>query len=105
VNLQLGWEDPIATEQGTFILNYVSERSSARGRPGEPDLVQEPGITLDFVFRREFDAYGKPVTFSFKANNLLDEDYFEHQEFGGGEVIVNQYDIGVSYSFGLSTRF
>jgi len=105
VNLQLGWEDPIATEQGTFILNYVSERSSARGRPGEPDLVQEPGVTLDFVFRREFDAYGKPVTFSFKANNLLDEDYFEHQEFGGGEVIVNQYDIGVSYSFGLSTRF
>jgi len=105
VNLQLGWEDPIATEQGTFILNYVSERSSARGRPGEPDYIQEPGVTLDFVYRREFDAYGKPVTFTFKANNLTDEDYLEHQEFGGGEVIIQQYDLGVGYSFGLSTRF
>ena len=67
VNLQLGWEDPIASEQGTFIMNYVSERSSARGRPGEPDLIQEPGVTLDFVYRREFDAYGKPVTFSLQG--------------------------------------
>jgi outer membrane receptor protein involved in Fe transport len=105
VNLQLGWEDPIATEQGTFILNYVSERSSARGRPGEPDLIQEPGVTLDFVYRREFDANGRPVTFSFKANNLTNEDYLEHQEFGGGEIIINNYDLGVEYSFGLSTRF
>jgi hypothetical protein len=105
VNFQLGWEDPIATEQGTFIVNYVSERSSARGRPGEPDFIQEPGVMVDFVYRREFDAYGQPMTFSFKANNLMDEDYLEHQEFGGGEIIINQYDLGVSYEFGLSTRF
>jgi hypothetical protein len=105
VNFQLGWEDPIATEQGTFIVNYVSERSSARGRPGEPDFIQEPGVMVDFVYRREFDAYGQPMTFSFKANNLLDEDYLEHQEFGGGEIIINQYDLGVAYEFGLSTRF
>ena len=38
-------------------------------------------------------------------DNLLDEDYLEHQEFGGGEIIINQYDLGVSYEFGLSTRF
>ena len=60
---------------------------------------------VDFVYRREFDAYGQPMTFSFKANNLMDEDYLEHQEFGGGEIIINQYDLGVSYEFGLSTRF
>jgi outer membrane receptor protein involved in Fe transport len=103
-NLQLGWEDFMASSQGTLILTYVSERSSARGRPGEPDFVQEPGVILDFVYRKEFDAYGRPLTLSFKANNLLDEEYFEHQEFGGGEVIINQYDLGRSFSVGLSTR-
>jgi outer membrane receptor protein involved in Fe transport len=104
-NLQIGWEDPVATEQGTLIISYVSERSSARGRPGEPDFIQEPGVIMDFVYRREFDAYGRPLTFNFKANNLLDEEYFEHQQFGGGEVIINQYDLGRSFSVGLSTRF
>lgn len=104
-NLQFGWEDPVALEQATLILTYVSERSSARGRPGEPDFIQEPGTMLDFVYRKEFDAYGNPMTLSFKAQNLLDEDYLEHQEFGGGEVIINQYKLGVGYSVGLSTRF
>jgi hypothetical protein len=104
-NFQIGWEDPEAASQGTLILTYVSERSSARGRPGEPDFVQEPGAILDFVYRKELDAWGQPVTFSFKANNLLGEEYLEHQEFGGGEVIVNRYDLGTTYSMGLSTRF
>ncbi len=104
-NVQLGWEDPIASSQGTLILTYVSERSSARGRPGEPDFLQEPGTMLDFVYRKDFDAYGRPLSLTFKAQNLLDEDYLEHQEFGGGEVIINQYKLGVAYSIGLSTKF
>ncbi len=105
VNLQLGWEDLNIGEQGTFILTHVSERSSARGRPGEPDFVQRPGTILDFVYRREFEAWDQVFDFSFKAQNLLDEEYFENQEFGGGEVIINRYDLGVTYSFGLSTKY
>jgi hypothetical protein len=104
-NFQIGWEDVVAGSQGTLILTYVSERSSARGRPGEPDFVQEPGTILDFVYRKELEAFGKPVTFSFKANNLLDINYLEHQEFGGGEILINKYDLGATYSVGLSTRF
>lgn len=104
-NVQLGWEDPEADSQGTLIATYVSERSSARGRPGEPDYIQEPGVILDFVYRREFETWGRPVKFSVKAQNLLDEDYFEYQRFGGGEVIINQYDLGRALTLGLSTSF
>lgn len=104
-NLQLGWEDPNDDSQGTFILTYVSERSSARGRPGEPDYVQFPGTMLDFVWRKDFTAWDQTFSFNFKANNLLNEEYLENQEFGGGEVIINQYDLGVAYSVGLSTKF
>src|SRR5690606_12104141 len=52
VSLQAGWEDFEADSQGTLILTYVSARSSARGRPGEPDFIQEPGVILDFVYRK-----------------------------------------------------
>jgi outer membrane receptor protein involved in Fe transport len=104
-NFQLGWEDPTGASQGTLIVTYVSERSSARGRPGEPDFLQEPGVIMDFVYRRELDLFGQELSLNFKAQNLLDEEYLEHQMFGGGEVIVNRYDLGRSYSVGLSTRF
>jgi outer membrane receptor protein involved in Fe transport len=104
-NFQIGWEDPSAGSQGTLITTYVSERSSARGRPGEPDFVQEPGIIMDFVYRQDLEAFGLPVTLSVKAQNLLDEEYFEHQEYGGGEVIINRYDLGRGFSVGASTKF
>lgn len=104
-NLQLGWDDPADSSQGTLILTYVSERSSARGRPGEPDFIQTPGTIVDFVWRRDMEAWGQTFSVSFKANNLLDEDYLENQTFGGGEVLINNYDIGIDYSLGLSTKF
>jgi outer membrane receptor protein involved in Fe transport len=102
-NLQLGFEDDVS--QGTLLLTYVSERSSARGPEGQPDIIQEPGVMLDFVYRRDFESWGQDFTIKFKAGNLLDEDYLEHQTLGGGEVIVNQYDLGRSFSVDLSTKF
>ena len=49
--------------------------------------------------------------FTFKAQNLLDEEYAEFQRFDsngtfqGGEVTINGYDRGTTYSVGASTRF
>lgn len=102
-NLQLGFEDEVS--QGTLLLTYVSDRSSARGPEGQPDIIQEPGVMLDFVYRREIETFGRPFTLKFKAGNLLDEDYLEHQSLGGGEVVVNQYELGRSLSVDLSTKF
>lgn len=104
-NLQFGYEDEAAGSQATFIATYVSDRSSARGRPGEPDYIQEPGVMLDFVYRKSFEIGGREVSASFKAGNLLNENYVERQTFGGGEVIINKYDLGRSISFGLSTAY
>ena len=105
VNLQLGYEDDAANSQATLIATYVSERSSARGRPGEPDYIQEPGVILDLVYRKTFEIGGREVSASVKAGNLLNENYVERQSFGGGEIIINQYDLGRSISFGLSTAY
>jgi len=102
-NFQLGFEDEVS--QGTLLLTYASERSSARGPEGQPDIIQDPGVIVDFVYRRDFENWGQGFSLKFKAGNLLDEDYIENQTLGGGEVIINQYDLGRSYSLELSTKF
>jgi hypothetical protein len=103
-NLQLGFEDDTARSQATFIVNYVSERSSARGRPGEPDLIQEPGVFLDFVYRKDFTVMDRDMGFALELRNLLGTDFDEYQELGN-KIRVNNYDLGQSASVSLTARF
>ncbi len=103
-NLQLGWEDDVARSQATFLVTWVSERSSARGRPGEPDLIQEPGVMLDFVYRKDFEWMGRDMGLAVELRNLLDEDYIEYQEIDT-RIVANGYDLGQSGSISLTARF
>lgn len=104
-NLQFGWEDDQAQSQATLLVGYASDRITARGRPGQPDLVQDPGVMLDFTYRKGFTVRDYDLTFGIEARNLLDEDFVESQKLGGGEVFNNTYAIGRSLSMSLSARF
>lgn len=103
-NLQFGYEDEAARSQATLLLNYASERVSARGPAGQPDAIQDPGLQLDFTFRKRFAVMGRDFSFGFEARNLLDEDSEEFQELGGGRIDLNRFDLGrsVSVSFGAT---
>ena len=107
-NLQLGWEDDVARSQATIIVNYVSERITARGAGQggvrEPDYVQEPGVFLDFVYRRDFDVMGRELGLALEFRNLLGTDFDEHQELGN-TIRINTYDLGTSASASLTARF
>lgn len=106
VNLQFGVEDEALGYQATFLVNYASDRISNRGRPGFPDLLVEPGVTLDFTFRKVWEnAAGVQTEFGFEARNLLDADYDEFQAQGGGRVAVNRYGIGQSLSVSVKRRY
>jgi len=107
-NLQLGWEDDVVRSQATIIVNYVSERITARGagQAGvrEPDYVQEPGVFLDFVYRRDFDVMGRELGLALEFRNLLGTDFDEHQELGN-RIRINNYELGSSVSASLTARF
>jgi len=107
-NLQLGWEDDTARSQATIIVNYVSERITARGAGAagarEPDYIQDPGVFLDFVYRKSFDYAGRELGLSLELRNLLGTDYDEFQELGN-RIRINNYTLGRSASVGLSARF
>ena len=105
-NLQFGVENTKKDLQATLIANYVSERISARGNNLRQDLMEEPGLTLDFVLNKTMRFGNTPVTLGFAARNILDTEYDEYIEGGGGQKIhVLRYDPGVSYSFSISTGF
>lgn len=107
-NLQLGWEDDTDRSQATIIVNYVSERITARGAgmagSREPDYLQEPGVFLDFVYRKDFTVGQRDLGFAFEVRNLLGTDFDEYQELGN-KILINNYDLGTSASVSLSTRF
>ena len=104
-NLQVGIENEGRRTQLTLLATHVGERISARGRPGQPDLVQDPGTIVDIVFRQGFTAFGQDLTFALEGRNILGEDFEEFQELGGGRVDVHRYDLGTSLSVSLTARF
>ncbi len=107
-NLQLGWEDDTDRSQATLIVNYVSERITARGAGAagtrEPDYIQDPGVFLDFVYRKDFEYGGRELGFALELRNLLNTDYDEFQELGN-RIRINNYDLGSSASVSLTARF
>ena len=104
-NLQFGIEDEATRSQATLLIGYAGERISARGRPGQPDFIQEPGTMVDLVVRKGFNLGTTEMTIGFEARNLLGEEYQEYQELGGGRVDLNRYDLGTSYSLSLTASF
>lgn len=107
-NLQLGWEDDTDRSQATIIVNYVSERITARGAGvagnREPDYVQDPGVFLDFVYRQDVTVGERDYGLSLELRNLLGTDFDEYQELGN-KILINNYDLGTSGQIKLTARF
>lgn len=107
-NVQFGIEHAGADLQATLIANYVSERISVRGRAGQPDYMEDPGATLDFVLRKGLDLGGwggfKPAL-SFSARNILNKSHEEYQERDGGRIDLYTYKPGISWDVSLSLAF
>ncbi|GGD70145.1 TonB-dependent receptor domain-containing protein [Croceicoccus mobilis] len=103
-NLQLGLEDEDRLEQFTLILAYASKRVTRRDFQ-RPEIVEDPGLTVDFVARSEMDFLGQNIQLSFEARNIFGRDNWEYQETGGNRIEVNSYRKGPSFSLGASMEF
>jgi len=104
-NVQIGFEDIEKTQQAFFLFNFASERVTTRGFSVDPDIVENPGLSVDFVARQELSTFGIPVEFSFEVRNIFGRDNFEFQENETGRVEINTFDVGTSFSLGLKADF
>ncbi|HYD12921.1 MAG TPA: TonB-dependent receptor [Allosphingosinicella sp.] len=109
VNLQIGIEDTESVSQATFLLSYASERVTNRGPIQgllrQPDIIERPGLRLDFVLRQEAPIFGNRVEFKFEARNLFGRDYEEFQRAGDNRIDINSYRVGTSFSLGATVHF
>lgn len=112
VNLQVGYEDKDNDTQATLLFNYASQRVTNRG-PSlltgvgfQPDIIEKPGIRLDFVARQTVDFLGTRVEIKGEARNLTGTQYREFQTFEGGrQVFINRYQQGRTFTLGASVTF
>ncbi|MEP1144042.1 MAG: TonB-dependent receptor [Henriciella sp.] len=109
LNMQFGWDNDI--EQATLLLNWVDERILQRGRADGTsqiaDVLQDPGLQLDFVYRRDLIFRDRDLTLGLSARNLLGEKNEEYQLNGGelGRTEFNTYERGTSLSASLTAKF
>ncbi|MEP2234602.1 MAG: TonB-dependent receptor [Alteripontixanthobacter sp.] len=104
-NVQLGVEDTERLQQLTVLMSYASERVTSRGTSGLPDIVEDPGLTLDLVARQGFNLSGLELEAKFEARNLTGRDNFEFQDNGTTRIDINTYEVGRSFSFSISAEF
>ncbi len=105
VNLQLGLEDTSNLSQQTLLFTFASDRVTSRGASGQVDIIERPGIQIDFVARQGIKLAGIETELKFEARNLTDTKYQELQENGDNKVFYNRYKTGTSVSLGLEFKF
>jgi TonB-dependent receptor len=105
VNLQLGLQRDEKVSEQTILLTYASDRVTQRG-PGEtPDLIERPGLLLDFVWREEVNVGALPMEVKLQVRNILGTEYRESQTLGDSTIFNNRYDVGTSFSLGITAKF
>lgn len=97
VNLQLGIEDTDSLSQQTLLLSYASKRVVSRGlngSPPQPDVIEKPGLTIDFVARQGFTLLNRNLEVKFEARNLTGRKHIEYQQAGSNRIDINTYKLG-----------
>ena len=106
-NLQIGLLNESAKSEYNLLVNYVSERI----RSGEilarniPAFLEQPPMTVDFVWNKGLNIGDADYEFSLNIQNLFGESYEAYQEYGPDKVYVDTYKQDTVFSIGLKRRF
>ena len=107
-NLEIGLENTDRLSQQTFLISYASERVISRGlngTPPQPDVIEKPGVQLDFVWREGFTVLNTAFEAKLQARNILGRKHEEFQQFGDNRIDVNTYEVGTTLAASLGVRF
>lgn len=104
-NFQVSLEDIDQLQQFSVLVTYSSERVTSRGTAGLPDIVENPGLKVDLVYRQGIDLFGTDAELKLEARNILGRGNQEYQSDGTQRVEINSYDVGTSLGASLSITF
>ncbi len=104
-NFQVSLEDVDQLQQFTVLLNYATERVTSRGTSGLPDILEDPGLRVDLVFRQGLDLLGTDAEIKVEARNIFGRGNEEFQTNGIDRAEINTYDVGTTIGASLSITF
>ncbi len=105
VNLQIGLEDQDRLSQQTLLFSYASQRVTSRGASLQPDIIEQPGIQLDFVARKGIKIAGIETELKLEVRNITGTKYKEFQQNGANRIYYNLYKIGTTGNISLTVNF
>mgnify|MGYP003674520967 CR=1 FL=1 len=98
LNLIFGWDDLEHNQEFTLLFNQNGESIRDVGISGQPDIIQEPRLSVNFNYSIALGANG---TLQAKLNNLLDTNV----EYTQGGQVFRQYGDGRSFSISYDWQF
>ena len=104
-NLQLSLEDTEHLSQQTIMVTYASKRAVSRGGGGFGDVLEDPGIQVDFVVRQGIRLFGIDTEWKAEVRNIFAENHQEYLASGDNRVDLNTYDLGRKFSLSVSASF
>jgi TonB-dependent receptor len=106
-NLELSLENADRLSQQTLMFNYASKRVSSRGltNSGQPDIIEYPGLRIDFVARQGVEVRGHEIELKFEARNLTGRDHLEYQLAKENRVDFNTYAVGRTFTLSAQMKF
>lgn len=109
INFQISLQNQDRLSEQTLLFNYASDRVSQRGFASNgallPDLIERPGVRLDFVWREGIEVGGLNLDLKFEARNLTNTRYQEFQTLNATRVDYNTYALGRTFQLGASLNF
>ncbi len=93
-NMILGYDDFASNQQVTLLLNQNGETVADRGIQGAADVVLEPRLDVQLVYRWDIN---EALSLRAKVNNLLNEEF----EYTQGGRIFQRYERGTSFQVGI----
>lgn len=100
-NLLLSYQDDNAGILATLAYNYTGERVVLVGAESSPDIIEEARGRVDVLLRYTAQAINTNIEVELKAANLFDSEV----EWTQGGLLYEQYDPGITYSFGIRANF
>ena len=106
-NFEIGLDSAGRLSQQTLMLNFASKRVRSRGlvNSDQPDIIEYPGVRLDFVWREGIEVRGREIELKFEARNLTGVGYEEYQISGANRVDANTYDMGRVIALSATATF
>ncbi len=99
INAFLNYDNEEIGFQANANFNVFGERLAVAVGNGPPDIFEQPRPTLDVTLRKRIGPY---FSVRFRAQNLLNPDYEFNQEFKGNDNLFQSYQVGRSFSLGVT---